>query len=128
MRDIIELNIRLDLLSRSCTNSELNLRYTTALEILRQCAPPHQILDRLLVTGKAHLLIVQMSTQGVKEAEMYRLSERLSQDCISIYYPAQARGQLTGPRAADWGEFSIGKFERFESRLNWPSPANRCVI
>ena len=97
----------------------MDRRCTTALEMLRQGAlPPRQIYDRWLVTGTAHLLIVQMPAQGVKEVELYRLSERLSQDCISVYYPAQGRGLLLGPRAADWGEFSIEKFERFESRLN----------
>ena len=115
----IELNIRLDLLGRSSTEAELNQRRSTALELLRQGGlPPRQIYDRRLVTGTAHLLIVQMPAQGVQEAEFYRLSERLSQDCISVYYPAQGRGLLLGPRAADWGEFSIEKFERFESQLN----------
>ena len=87
---------------------------------------PRQVDDRLLVAGEAYLLVVQMSAHGVQEMEFYRLSERLSQDCISIYYPAQDRGLLLGPRAADWGDFSIEKFERFDSRLNWRSPTTSC--
>lgn len=115
----IELNIRLDVLGRSSIEAELNRRCATALEMLSQSVlPPRQIDDRRLVTGAAHLLIVQMPAQGVKEVELYRLSERLSQDCISVYYPAQGRGLLLGPRAADWGQFNIEKFERFESPLN----------
>jgi len=84
----IELNIRLNVLGRSSTEAELNRRCTTALNMLRQgVLPPRQIDDRRLVTGAAHLLIVQMPAQGVQELEFYRLSERLSQDCISVYYP-----------------------------------------
>ena len=123
----IELNIRLDVLGRSSSEAELNWRRSTALELLRQgVLPPSQIDDRRLITGAAHLLIVKMSDQGVKEVEFYRLSERLSQDCISAFYPTQGRGLLLGPRAADWGEFNIEKFERFESRLNWGSPTTGC--
>lgn len=123
----IELNIRLDLLGRSSTDGELSRGRSTALEMLRQgVLPPRQIDNRLLVVGKAHLLIVQMSDQGVQETEFFRLSERLGQDCISIYYPAQGWGLLLGPRAADWGDFSLEKFERFDSRLNWRSPTTAC--
>ena len=34
------------------------------------------------------------------------LSTALKQDCIAVWYPDQAWGQLIGPRAAEWGNFN----------------------
>jgi hypothetical protein len=95
--DTIELNICLDLIGLSSTDDELNWRYATAIQMLSTSVqPPHQLDNRRLVSGGAHLLIVQMLAQGGQVVEFYCLSERLSQDCISGYYPAQGQGLLLG--------------------------------
>lgn len=46
------------------------------------------------------------------------LSIDLGQDCIAAYLPTSTRGALVGPKAAEWGEFKLEFFKRFDSQGN----------
>ncbi len=37
---------------------------------------------------------------------LYRVAQRLQQDCLAVYDEAAQRGQLVGPRASQWGAFN----------------------
>ena len=43
-------------------------------------------------------------------AAAYDIAEGLGQDCIAIYNPIIAVGQLIGPRADKWGTFDPSRF------------------
>lgn len=38
------------------------------------------------------------------------------QDCIAVYYPRDIRGELIGPKAAQWGEFNPEFFIRYREQ------------
>lgn len=46
------------------------------------------------------------------------LSIDLGQDCIAVYCVDKDRGVLVGPKAAEWGEFKLEFFKRFDSQGN----------
>ena len=41
---------------------------------------------------------------------LYRVAQRLQQDCIAVYDETLQRGQLVGPRASAWGTFNPSFF------------------
>lgn len=45
------------------------------------------------------------------------LAKALEQDCIAVYIPAWRKGRLIGPKAAEWGDFNIEYFKRFEREV-----------
>lgn len=53
--------------------------------------------------------IAQASLRNI----VYALAEELEQDCIAVYEPETGRGELIGPKAADWGGFNPEYFVRF---------------
>jgi hypothetical protein len=46
--------------------------------------------------------------------QVYRVSERLSQDCIAVLTLPQGEGELVGPNASAWGVFNPAYFKGFE--------------
>lgn len=49
---------------------------------------------------------------------VFELAKALNQDCIAVYLPIADKGELIGPRAAQWGEFNPAYFFKLDgSRL-----------
>lgn len=46
--------------------------------------------------------------------QVFRVSERLSQDCIAVLTLPSGVGELIGPNAAAWGAFNAEYFKGFE--------------
>lgn len=58
---------------------------------------------------------VVVVTTGWPEAtsdrgHFYNVSVALSQDCVAVLSARTGHGYLTGPNAADWGEFNLAYF------------------
>ena len=58
------------------------------------------------------------------ERVVTHLCEVLKQDCIGVWAPAVARGDLVGPKAKEWGAFNPEFFFMLDgSRLSAPGAA-----
>ena len=51
------------------------------------------------------VLTIEDDAPGL-DNRIYTLSRTLGQDCIAVWYPEEAYGDLLGPKAAAWGQFN----------------------
>jgi hypothetical protein len=111
MTGTCELNIRLDAIDLFNDPVAIERRADAAVAMLQRFGA---VAHRRVVAGSAHKLVVLIQAGDVTDDVLHKLAENLHQDCIAIYFPTRETGQLVGPRAGRWGQFSVADFERYE--------------
>ena len=62
--------------------------------------------DTLVVKASAGPCMPSSPRGDAVTNAVFKLSETLGQDCISLYLPIADKGWLIGPKAAAWGDFN----------------------
>lgn len=60
--------------------------------------------------GEPTLVVVLPHNSGLSVSTLYRLSEKLGQDCIAMLSPVFPNGTLVGPASDKWGQFDVKQF------------------
>lgn len=125
----IELNIGLDIQGHPNTEADRQRRADQAQRILAQFSPCSWRFATAYPgpsgAVQEHGIFFAFETNNLFSTVgiVFRLAERLGQDCIAVFLPDECFGTLAGPRAYKWGDFDIRHFIRHQPILIEVDPA-----